>query len=225
MAQKLSQQIHLTLEDGRVLSVERGTSLENVAELSRRKEDSPAMLGYVGGKLRELTYRPDRDVEVRFLTLESLDGYRTYVRTLYFMLVHVIQTLYGSEAKVRIKHSVHGGTYFQVFMHGNPGITDEEAEEIRSALKELVRRDVRITKDKVPLEEALEYFESHGMEDKVRMFRYRRFSVVNIYSLGATRDYFYGYMLPRTGMVNAFDLMPYKEGLVLRLLVVMVFII
>ena len=43
-------------------------------------------------------------------------------------------------------------------------------------------------------DDAIELFHRHRMYDKERLFRYRRVSRVNIYSIGGFEDYYYGYM-------------------------------
>mgnify|MGYP003303476971 CR=1 FL=1 len=53
---------------------------------------------------------------------------------------------------------------------------------------------------------ALKIFAEAGMKDKEKLFKYRRSSRVNIYSIEDYKDYFYGYMAPSTGYVNAFKL-------------------
>jgi uridine kinase len=55
------------------------------------------------------------------------------------------------------------------------------------------------------------------MQDKVKLFRYRRSSFVNIYEFDGYYDYYYGYMLPHAGYVKWFDVMPYAEGFMLIL--------
>ena len=55
------------------------------------------------------------------------------------------------------------------------------------------------------------------MYDKEKLFRYRRVSRVNIYSLDDFEDYFYGFMVNHTGYLKYFDLYPYDEGFVLQL--------
>ncbi|MFQ9798401.1 MAG: hypothetical protein ACLR23_05160 [Clostridia bacterium] len=53
-----------------------------------------------------------------------------------------------------------------------------------------------------PLEEAMDLFEEAGMDAKARLFRYRRFSTVNLYEFGEEKDYFYGFMLPESGSIQ-----------------------
>lgn len=55
------------------------------------------------------------------------------------------------------------------------------------------------------------------MYDKEKLFRYRRVSRVNIYSIENFEDYFYGAMAYDTGYVPYFDLRLYDEGFVLML--------
>ena len=55
------------------------------------------------------------------------------------------------------------------------------------------------------------------MYDKEKLFRYRRVSRVNIYSIENFEDYYYGAMAYDTGYVPYFDLKLYDEGFVLIL--------
>ena len=65
-------------------------------------------------------------------------------------------------------------------------------------------------------DKALRIFHNHKMFDKEKLFRYRRASRVNIYSIGEFEDYYYGYMVPDTGYLKYFELYPYDEGFVLQ---------
>ena len=49
------------------------------------------------------------------------------------------------------------------------------------------------------------------------MFRFRRASKVNIYSLDGLEDYYYGYMVPSTGYLKYFKLYSYEDGFVLQM--------
>ncbi len=64
---------------------------------------------------------------------------------------------------------------------------------------------------------AVELFHRYGMYDKEKLFKYRRVSRVNIYSLEEFEDYFYGYMVWHTGYLKYFKLYPYDEGFVLQM--------
>ena len=80
----------------------------------------------------------------------------------------------------------------------------------------MIRRDIPINKRTVDTDDAVALFRQYGMEDKERLFAYRRVSKVNLYSINEFEDYFYGYMASHTGYLRYFDLKSYDEGFVLE---------
>ena len=54
------------------------------------------------------------------------------------------------------------------------------------------------------------------MENKARLFRFRRSSNINLYEMDGVYDYFYGYMVPSTGYLKSFQLMLYENGFLIR---------
>ena len=45
------------------------------------------------------------------------------------------------------------------------------------------------------------------MEAKVKLFKYRKGSTINVYELDGYYDYYYGYMLPHTGYIKYFEIL------------------
>lgn len=83
-------------------------------------------------------------------------------------------------------------------------------------MHELVEADLSIKKRTVHTDEAIGLFGQYGMYDKEELFRYRRVSKVNLYSINEFEDYYYGYMLYSTGYLKYFKLYRYDEGFVLQ---------
>lgn len=59
---------------------------------------------------------------------------------------------------------------------------------------DIVSRDIPIVKRSIGTDDAIELFSKYRMYDKEKLFRYRRVSKANIYSLDGFEDYYYGYM-------------------------------
>ena len=89
-------------------------------------------------------------------------------------------------------------------------------EAVKTKMREYVEKKLPIKKTNVSTDKALRIFHEHKMYDKERLFRYRRASRVNLYSIGDFEDYYYGYMVPHTGYLKYFDLYLYDEGFVLQ---------
>ena len=82
---------------------------------------------------------------------------------------------------------------------------------------ELVEKKTPFMKKSYPIEDAMELFRSHHMEDKEKLFHYRMSSFVNIYEIEGYYDYYYGYMMPNAGYVKWFDVIAYDDGFMLVL--------
>ncbi|HUM67630.1 MAG TPA: nucleoside kinase, partial [Chloroflexota bacterium] len=66
------------------------------------------------------------------------------------------------------------------------------------------------------LDEALQLFREWGDEEKAQLFAKRRKDYLTLYELNGERDYFHGFMAPRTGYLELFDLRPYNNGFILQ---------
>ena len=100
---------------------------------------------------------------------------------------------------------------------GKVPATEESARLIKRRMGELVEARTPFMKKSYPLDDAMELFREKGMEDKVKLFRFRMGSTVNIYEIEGYYDYYYGYMLPNAGYIRWYDVIPYEEGFMLVL--------
>ncbi len=196
---------------------EKGTSYEEIANDFKDKYDSTIGLVKVDGNLTELFRKLRRDGAIlEFLTLKSNEGFEAYRRSCSFLFVKAAKDVLGdSVSKVKIELSLSKG-FFCRFM-GDVSIDNEIVKKIDARMKEIIAEDLPITKQSFRVREALEIFKGQGMEDKGKLFKYRRASTVNLYLLDGYYDYFYGYMLPSTGYLDKYELYLYDDGICLQL--------
>lgn len=194
-----------------------GTSYETIAADYQKEYDGMIALVAVNGKIRELFKKVTRDCTVDFFTLKDDVGYKTYVRTATMLFLKGIYDVFGEEAAQQscVEFAIGHGYYVNVC--GKVPVTQESADKIKSRMKELVEKKIPFMKRSYPLDEAMELFRARGMQDKERLFRYRRSSAVNIYDIDGYYDYYYGYMLPNAGYVKWFEILPYEDGFMLLL--------
>ena len=194
----------------------KGVTFEEVVREYQDKYDNQIALVCYNGKIRELFKKANRDGEVRFFTMKDVIGQKAYARTATMMLLKaVFDTEGGALAQTcRVEFTVGPGYYVTA---GDFAITPEFVEKVKARMQELVELKMPMIKKSYDLEEAMELFRECGMEDKEKLFHYRRSSFVNIYEMEGFYDYYYGFMLPNAGYVKYFDLIPYKEGMLLIL--------
>lgn len=203
--------------EGQKREYEEGTRLLEVAEEFQPRFDHDILLAKVDGKLQELhkKVRPDR--EIRFLTAKDKPGMQAYQRSVTLLMLKAFYEIVGSEniKKISMDFSLGDGLFFEA--EGDFALTQELADRVKAQMQIYVKEKLPIMKRSVNTQEAVELFHQHRMYDKERLFRYRRVSRVNIYSIGGFEDYYYGYMVQNTGYLRWFDLLVYQGGLMLML--------
>lgn len=200
---------------GENISVVKGTSISEL--LGKSKEKYDVILAKVNGKLQELNKPLKEDCTLEFLTTASKDGSKTYVRGMIYVLIKAFYDVVGKENIERfyVEFSLGSGYYCEY--KGKKALTEEILDKVDKRMRKIVEDDMPFIKKSVDTDEAIAMFRAHGMHDKEKLFKYRRVSKTNIYSLGNFEDYFYGYMPISTGILKYFKLHLFDEGLILQL--------
>lgn len=208
--------VRVTVE-GQTREYKEGTLLIDVAEEFQPQFEHDILLAFVNGKLRELHKKVKPDMKIHFLTGKDRPGIQTYRRSALFVMLKALYEIAGREniEKVCVDFSIGDGLFVEV--KGDFPVNLEMVGKIKEKMREYVEAGIPIMKRSVNTDEAVDLFHRHGMYDKERLFRYRRSSRVNIYSMGGFEDYFYGYMVQNTSYIRYFDLIPYQHGFVLML--------
>lgn len=192
-----------------------GTTYETIADEYQKEYGGMIALVLENGKIRELFKTVHKDCELSFVTLKDSIGHKAYVRTAIMIMLKAVLDVFGKEnvPTVKVEFAIGQGYYCDV--RAEEKLTGDRVKQIAQRMRELVNQDLTVTKKSYPIDEARALFREHKMEDKVKLFRYRRSSFVNVYCLDGYYDYYYGFMLPSTGYVKYFDLMLYEGGILL----------
>lgn len=195
-----------------------GTKFEYVAQDYQSEYGNLIGLVIVDGKITELTKSVKKDATVEFITLKDNIGHKAYTRTATMILIKALNDVVGKDELSRvIVQYVIGQGYFVELKLNNLTLDDELVNKVKKRMLEIIDADRPITKRSYSKDDALKLFKRQGMEDKIKLFNYRRSSTINVYCLDDYFDYFYGYMLPSTGYVKYFDLLQYETGVMLIL--------
>lgn len=192
----------------------KGTRYLQIAEEYQKNYEDDIVLVSVNNRLRELHKKVKHAGEVRFITTRDAAGRKTYRRSVTLLMQKALYNLLGREnSKVSVLNCVSQAYYCELPRYGKP----DEAflAQVKEEMMRMAEERMPIFKDCIGTDEAIERFGKYGMPEKECLFRYRRSSKVNIYSLDHYIDYFYGYMVMHTGYLKYFDLQPYRDGFVL----------
>jgi uridine kinase len=207
--------VEVHLPDGRVISGPRNAPIGDFFKLLENTDNLPPIVGaIVNGELRELTYPVKMDVEARPVTMGDADGMRIYRRSLTFLLEIAFESLFP-DGILTVDHSVSSGGYYCQVSERLP-LSREELKQLEDRMRELVEADLPFERREVPLDKAIEHFKAEGMLDKVRLLSHRKKNYLTLYELNSHHDYHHGYMVPSTGYLRWFSLLPTGDGFTLR---------
>ena len=194
-----------------------GTQYLEIASDYQKEFEDDILLVRANGKLRELHKTLHGDCELSFLTARDPAGQKTYERSAVFLMLKAFYDVLPNEKikKIQMDFALGNGIYGE--FTGDAVLDDTLLSQVKERMKELCKARIPLMKRSVNTDEAVELFGRYGMYDKEQLFRFRRASRVNIYSIGNFEDYFYGYMVPDTGYVKYFDLIRQGEGFLLLL--------
>lgn len=204
--------------DQKIYEVEEGTKLKILAKQVQKPQEPIILLAYMDGKLRELFTPITKDCYVHFVTLKEQAGYMAYKRTATFMFLKACEDLLGKgvSTKIALDYSI-GNSIFCDFSSLDRKIDDDFAHSIQQRMIKLYEADLEIAKTSMDTDQAARHFDQTGLYGKRELFKFRRESKTNIYSLEGYDNYFYGYMAPSTGYIPAFLVSAYQQGVVLQI--------
>ena len=194
-----------------------GTSFLKIAEDFQKDYDNKIVLVIKDGKLTELFKKVNHDCRISFLTVASKPGNDAYRRSATLIMMKAFYDVVGRKniEKIYVQYSISRGYYCT--LRGKVKISQEIIDEVKLRMRAIVSENIPINKRTIGTTAAAQMFSRHGMYDKEKLFRYRRVSRTNVYSMAGFEDYYYGYMVKDTSYLRWFDLKPYQDGFVLCL--------
>lgn len=203
--------------NGQTCEVPEGTPFEEVAKKYQHEYRNTIALVKDNGKIKELFKTVKGDSNVEFITLDDSIGHKTYARSAIMLMVKAAYDVFGKDCNARVKVEFVIGNGYYCSPQGSMVLTSDKIKAIKERMLELVQENIPYMKKSISRDEAIALFTKYNFEDKVSLFKYRRSSSVNVYRLDDYYDYYYGYMVPSTGYVKWFDLIPYDKGFMLTI--------
>lgn len=211
----MSKQITITVM-GKEVKLTKGITLFELSKVYQDTFVSPIVIAIVDNKLKELSYKLEESCSVTFLDITDKDGFKTYQRSLQFLMVKAIRDVIGKDEYIEtiIHFSINSGIYCEI--KSKQERNDELLQKIKARMNEMISENIALERRPVKVDHAREIFEKQNMIDKIELFKYRRSSMVNLCKLEDYYDYYYGHITPTAGCLKTFDLFLFDEGIVLQ---------
>ncbi|MBR0500985.1 MAG: nucleoside kinase [Bacteroidales bacterium] len=192
-----------------------GTTLEEMLPEFEFERPFPIVSAKVNNVSQGLRFRVYNNRDIEFLDMRDPSGRRVYSRSLCFLLCKAAEDVFP-QSKMEVKHPISNGYFCDLHKADASAITAGDVQKIKERMQEIIDRNVPFHRREVRLEEAIEIFRREGYDDKVRLLETSGQPYVDYYMLGDTVDYYYGRLLPSAGYIQVWDIIPYHNGILLR---------
>ena len=173
----------------------------------------PLAAALVNNELKPLDSGLLTDCTVLPVTIDSVQGATTYRRSLCFLLAIAVRELHPGR---RLVAGMAIGTgFFHQFADGRP-MSADDVHALETRMRELVERDVPISLEWRSWADAVEYFRASSQPDTLLLLEHLNDSLIPLNECVGFRDLHVNPLVPSTGVLSTFELLPYQGGLLLR---------
>lgn len=208
--------INITCENtNQDYEIEQGTTLRNVKKIIFPENHDHILGALINNQLQDLQYVIMNPLRINFIDVTTLDGYSIYSRSLIFVLYQAVNQLLPKKT-LRAECFISNGIFCRI-KNKDVLYTPQLIAQLKECMQEIINRDIPIVREEIPTDEAIQIFRERGLNDKAELMETRGKLYTSLYYLNDLADYFYGTLAPTTGCLKTFDLIPYKDGMLLQL--------
>lgn len=202
------------------VAVPAGTSAELVLEqanmeaASRPKKNAfPPLAVLINNELAPLTSPIGAPCSIKPVYPDSPMGTEVYRRSLCFILALAAREIVPSR-RLTVSMAI-GNGYYHYFDDNEP-VSAQLFEALSRRMRELVLSDLPIRIVTRSWEEALEYFKTSNQSDTLALMEYINDPFIQMNECNGFRDFHIAPLVPRTGLLSVWELVPYRRGMLLR---------
>ena len=164
-----------------------------------------ALAGIVDGRLVDLSFTLDHDVQLAIVTDKSPEALDIVRHSTAHLLAYAVKTLFP-EAQVTIGPVIENGFYYDFSFH-RP-FTPEDLTALENRMLELAKKNEPVVRQVLPRDQAIALFKAQGELYKAEIIgSIPADQDVSLYSEGSFTDLCRGPHVPSTGKLKVFKLM------------------
>lgn len=191
------------------IEVKKGTKVIEILE--KEIKETSALGCKFNNEVKSLDYEILEDGKLELLTYLHTDGKRIYNRAVLYIFAKALNSLYP-EAKLTVNYQIGQSMFCEI---ENMKITDELLQNVKSAMQQIVEKDIPIKKVIMTCEEAKEFYEKERSLKGIVQLDAGEQNGISLYYCEDYYNYFYGVMPLSTGATKVFDLEKYDKGLLI----------
>ena len=198
--------IKVTLKDGSVLEVEKGSSVLDVAKKISEGLARNMTCASVNGEVKDFRYVLEEDCALNIHTFENdLEGKKAYWHTTSHIMAQAVKRLFPN-AKLAIGPSIDNGFYYDYDVE--KPFSAEDLENIEKEMQNICKENLELERFTLPRDEAIKLMKEMDEPYKVELIEdLPEGEEISFYRQGDYTDLCAGPHIASTGVVKAFKLL------------------
>ncbi|MDR2910937.1 MAG: nucleoside kinase [Bacteroidales bacterium] len=192
-----------------------GTSLLEISEQLNIKTKNRVCGAIVNHQVQELSFCMVKPKQIEFFDVSHPYGIRMYARSLIFVLYTAAKKVFPN-VSMRIRESISNGYFCEFNGLENP-ITGSEILTLKQEMNNIISANIPFVQKEMKTGESVQLLKEQGLSEKALLFEQQGHLYSDLYFLNAIGNFLYGQLLPSTGYITNFDLVPYYDGLLLQI--------
>lgn len=206
--------IKLTLPNNIIREYPAGTTLLEVSRDFAANYQSPIVEGIFNGIGTDLQKPVFENGTVDFITLDTEEGMRVYVRSLLFLFLVAIKEL-RPEVKIEARNSLGSALFCEIT--NDIVLSNYDLKALEDYMKELAAKSEPIIYKHINKKEAEKILCERNEADRLELLHAIDDDLLlTCYTLKGHMEYFFGPMLPDCGYLKLFELINYENGIVIN---------
>ena len=198
--------IKITLPDGSIREVEKGTTAMDVAKSISEGLARNVLSAKVNGEVWDSMRPINDDATLQLLTWKDQDGKKTFWHSSAHLMAEALEAVYPG-VKLGTGPAIENGFYYDIDT-GDQKVSSDDFKKIEEKMLELARQKNAFVREDISRAEALKYFQEKGDEYKIELIEKRgEDEALTLYKQGNFVDLCRGPHLPDTSKIKAIKLM------------------
>ncbi|MEK7299631.1 MAG: threonine--tRNA ligase [Nitrospirota bacterium] len=195
----------ITLKGGDSQVLEKGQTVGAALQACGLSVGSDVLAAKVNGVVVDLSRPLTEDAVVEPVRFDTAEGREVYRHSSTHIMAQAVKEVFPT-AQVTIGPALED-SFFYDFAFERP-FTPEDLEKIEARVREIIKRNLPVTRKELSKQEAIQFFQSRGEAYKVELIQgFPEHEPISAYSQGEFVDLCRGPHLPATGLVGAFKLL------------------
>lgn len=195
-----------------IIDVKKGTKVIELLKDEIAKSRNKVIACRFNNEVKSLNYEINSDGKIELIDLTNKDGMRIYRRGLIYIIGKAFYETYP-EALLTINFQLSNSMLCEV---ANMQVTKEMIAKVDEKVKEIIKRDVPITKLAMTKEEAEAFYEKENTLKGRLQLDAKKKKEIMLYYCEDYYNYFYGVMPISTGVTDIYEILEYDGRFLVR---------